>query len=412
MAGASAWYWIARPNPDRPAVHPVSVATAIVTSGDLLQTVRLTGTIAAEKYASIAAPRIQGNRSNFNRGGPGGMGGDFDLVLTRLADPGSPVKAGDVVVEFDRQAQELRLDDYEDSLIQHEANLNRLTANLAASAESLQQQVRVAKADYDKARLDWTTAPIRPAIDAEKLNIAVDQTREQYEQMLKQADLLIESQRAQIRAEEIDRDQARMEVQRAQTNLERMTIRAPIPGLAVLQTLFRQGQLAQVRVGDRVFPGQTFLIIVDPRSMVVDTTVNQVDAQRVRLGQRTRIRLDAYPEMELPGTVTGIGAMSKTSATRAGYVGQIPIRLKVECEESRLIPDLTAGADVLVASEKSAVIVPRAAVFEEEGKAFVFLRRAEGWVRRPIERGLSNHIAVAVRSGLRSGDTVALQRPM
>jgi HlyD family secretion protein len=420
IGGAFAWYRYSQTTAQAPAQVAV-VPTIPVTSGELSATVRIAGTVAAEQYASIMAPRIQGNRNNYNRGGQPNQGGggnfqnnDFNLTVTKLASPGGPVKAGDVVAEFDTQAQQQRLDDYKDSVVQLEANINRLKANLAASKEFLAQQVRIAKADWDKAVLDLKTAPVRSAIDAEKFQLAADQAKESYEQLVKQAQLQEVSQTATIRASEFDRDQSRIELDRSQANIERMSMKSPIDGITVLQTLFRQGQMAQVRVGDQVNAGQPFLSIVNPSSMVINASVNQVDAEKIRLGLKARIRLDAYPDIELPGTVVGIGAMSKTSNVRAAYLSEIPVRVKIDQAkiDSRIIPDLTASAEIIISSDKDALIAPRAAIFQENGKPFVFLQSATGWVRKQIELGLESNTAVAVRSGLRKGDVIALQRPM
>lgn len=415
----TAWYLNSRSTAKDKTATLVTIPTMVVGTGDLQTTVRIAGTVAAERYASIMAPRIQGNRGNYNRGGQGGNGGnginnDFNLLITKLAEPGSWVKSGDVVAEFDTEAQRTRLDDYKDSVVQLDANINRLKANLAASKESLSQQVRSAKADWDKAALDLQTAPIRSAIDAEKYKIAVEETKEAYAELVKQAQLQDVSQSSQIKASEFDRDQSGIELQRAENNIQRMTMKSPIQGIAVLQTLFRQGQMAQVRVGDQVNPGQTFLSIVDPSSMVINATVNQVDAEKIRLGQKASIRLDAYPDIRLPGTVVGIGAMSKTSNVRASYVSEIPVRVKIDQAkvDSRIIPDLTASAEIVIGSESNALIASRAAIFEEGGKPFVFTRTPAGWARKPVELGTKNNIAVAIQSGLQKGDVVALQRPL
>ena len=418
MVAGGAWYWKSRV-PDTNSGGPiVSVPVIAASLGNLQSTVRIAGTVSAARYASIMAPRIQGNRGNFNRGGQqqgaNGNFNDFNLTITRLVAPGSSVKAGEVVTEFDLTAQQQRVDDYKDSVVQTEANLNRLKANLAFFKEAMAQQVRSAKAEWDKAKLDLQTAPIRSRIDAEKYQIAVDEAKEAYDELRKQADLQEVSQTAQIKATDLDLQASRIQLEQSQTNVERMTMKAPINGIAVLQTLFRQGQMAQVRVGDQVNPGQTFLSIVDPSSMVVNASVNQVEAEKIRLGQKARIRLDAYPDIELPGTVAGIGAMAKTSNIRASYVSEIPVRLKIDQAkvDSRIIPDLTASAEIIINSETDTVITPRSAVFEDGGKPVVFLQSPTGWIRKPVELGLMSNTAVAVRSGLRKGDVVALQRPL
>jgi len=63
------------------------------------------------------------------------------------------------------------------------------------------------------------------------------------------------------------------------------------------------------------------------------------------------------------GTLIGIGALSKTSTFRASYVGEIPVRLKIERTDTRLIPDLTGSAEIVLNSETNALMVPRSAVF-------------------------------------------------
>src|ERR1700687_4729491 len=68
IGGAFAWYRYSQTTAQAPAQVAV-VPTIPVTSGELSATVRIAGTVAAEQYASIMAPRIQGNRNNYNRGG-------------------------------------------------------------------------------------------------------------------------------------------------------------------------------------------------------------------------------------------------------------------------------------------------------------------------------------------------------
>ena len=191
-----------------------------------------------------------------------------------------------------------------------------------------------------------------------------------------------------------------------------MTVKSPIEGIAVMASIVRNGEYGQVREGDQISAGQPFLTIVDPRSMVLNATVNQVDAEKLRLGMKASVHVDAYPDMDLPGTVLGIGAMSATSTFRANYVGQIPVLIRIDKPDSRVIPDLSGSADVVLEAETQAVVLPRAAVFEESGRSFVFVQGPQGWVKKQVELGTRSNIAVAIRSGVQKGDVVALERPI
>jgi HlyD family secretion protein len=332
-------------------------------------------------------------------------------VLLEVAKPGSHVKKGDIVAEFDRQYQLNRLDDYKATVAQLDANVKKLKADLATAEEAHRQLVNSSKANWDKALLDLKTAEVRSAIEAEDLQLAARETEAQYKQVAAEAKLVEGSQRAQIRASEIERDQAKIELDRATMNVNRMIVRAPMDGIVVMQSIWRGGDFGQVQQGDQIWPGMTFMQIVDPSSMVIMGNVNQVDAESVRLGSKAIAHLDAYPGFQFPARVVGVGAMTKPGAWRPNFMREIAIRLKLEQIDPRVIPDLSASTDILLASEKQATLAPLDAVFfEGPAKPFVFLRTSSGWQRREIELGLRNHVAAVVRAGVSPGDVVALER--
>jgi HlyD family secretion protein len=182
-------------------------------------------------------------------------------------------------------------------------------------------------------------------------------------------------------------------------------------GIAVMASIVRNGEFGQVREGDQVNAGQPFLTVVDPSSMVLDASVNQVDAESLRLGMKATVHLDAYPDIALPAVLEGIGAMSKTSTFRANYVSSIPVRFRIERTDARVIPDLTGSADVILGADTGTLILPRAAVFQEDGGSFVYTQGPDGWVKKQVEPGMRNYTQVAIRSGLQKGDVVALERP-
>jgi multidrug efflux pump subunit AcrA (membrane-fusion protein) len=335
------------------------------------------------------------------------------LVLVNVAPAGGHVKKGDIIAEFDRTSQLNRLDDYKDSVIQQDANLKKMKSDQAVARESHEQQIRSAKADLDKAELDLKTAPVRSAIESETLKLAVEEAQAHYKQIFSEAKLFDESQRAARRAAEIDRDQAKIELQRAERNIERMVVRAPMNGVVVMQSIFRGGDFGQVQKGDQLYPGMMFMQVIDPTSMVLGAVVNQVDAEAIRLGMKAMVRLDAYPGLVLSAHVIGIGAMTKPGVWRPTYMREIPVRLKLDAVDGRVIPDISASADIQLSIEKQVNVAPLSAVFYDRpgGKPFVFLRSAAGWERRDVELGLTNNVAVVVRSGAASGDVLAAEKP-
>lgn len=116
------------------------------------------------------------------RGGGGG-GGDFSLVLQNAAKPGSMVRKGQVIAEFDRQYMLNRLDDYRASVSQQEDAVKKLRAELGIARKAYEQKLEGAKADLDKARLDVKTAPVLSAMEAERVKLAAEEAEARYKQV-------------------------------------------------------------------------------------------------------------------------------------------------------------------------------------------------------------------------------------
>jgi len=329
-----------------------------------------------------------------------------------LPNAGGRVKKGDPVAEFDRVSMLNRIDDYKDSVIQTEASIRNKKATLAVADEAHKQQVKVAKADMEKAKLDLQTLEVVSAIDAEKLKLAAEETEAHYKQLLKEIPLLVTSQTADLRGVELTRDESKIELQKAVSNADRMILKAPMDGIAVMQSIRRGMEFGQAKVGDTIYPGQGFMQIVDPSSMVMNATINQVDAELLRIGMKAVVHLDAYPGIELPAHVFAIGAVP-VAGRRPNFMREIPVRLKLDKMDSRIVPDLSASADVTLDSEQQAALAPLGSVFQDgpAAKPFVFVRSTNGWQKREVELGLRNNTSVAVRSGLANGDVVALDPP-
>jgi HlyD family secretion protein len=346
-------------------------------------------------------------------GGGGGGGGDWNLVLQKAAVGGSFVKKGDVVAEFDRENMLLRLDDYRATVVQAKASIDKMKADLEVTKKNHEQSIARAKARLDKARLDMKTLPVLSEMDAVRTKLALEEAEATYQQVLGERRLMDISIAAQLRSTEIEYQQTLVELKRSEANVDRMVLKAPIDGLVVMQTIRRGGDLAQVQVGDQLHPGILFMTIVDPSSMVVNAVVNQLDSERLRIGAKAKVRFDAYPDLELPAHVYSLGAIANQGGQRSSFVKEIPVKLKLDKMDPRVIPDLTASVDVIVESEpQQAAVVPLAAVFQEgQGQPFVFVQEPQGWRRRDVELGVRNHINAAVRSGLKPKDIVALERP-
>ena len=399
LAAVVAPIWFVRQSTARPAATSLSlIRTVRATRGGIQSTVRLSGSILARRFANIAAPVVQA--SDAGRG----------LVLIELAESGSRIKEGQVVARIDGQAVQDHLDDVEALLLQAELDLRKLQAVHSAESEAVAQRVRAAKAKLEKARLDLRTVEVRSAIDRELLKLAAEEAQARYQEALREVSLVLSRQQAELRLLDLAREKQERHRNRHREDIKRFTLRAPMDGQVVMKTVMRSGNLAQVRVGDELGPGQPFARVVDLSRMELDATVNQAESELVHIGQPATVRFDAFPDLVLEAHVESVGALALSAGRRiSNYLRQIPVRLSIEGSDSRVIPDLTASADVVYAQQEEALIVPREAVYEEGGKSVVYVKQAESFAPREVALGVASGTQVAVLSGLEAGEEIALQ---
>lgn len=371
--------------------------TATATRGALDVRLRITGSTTATDFANITAPRLRGPEA-----GP--------MVILRLAPAGKVVQPGEVVLEFDPQSMKDHLDDTIDGLRDRQNDVAKRKVNNELRMENLRQSLRQAKAAVDKAALDYRTLDVRTDIDRELLRLALEEAQAAYKEMQSEVALTEESLAADLRNAEISMKMEELHVQRHESDLEKLVIRAPIPGMVVLQTMFRPGgDQVTVAVGDRMGPGQPVMKIINPEKMMVEGTVNQAEVTRLRIGQEAVIGLDAFPEATYRGKVFSIGAIGVGSRRENYYIRNIPVKVVIENPDHRVIPDLSAFANVLVDRQESALLVPAAAVGEQDGKQFVYVRTEKGFEKREVKAGVSNGVQTAILEGLKEGEVVRAQ---
>ncbi len=369
--------------------------TATVQRGALEVRARVTGQTSARNYANIVAPRLRS------------PDGNSAMVILKLVNSGSMVKKGDVVVEFDGQNMKDHLDDTIAGLRDKENDLKKKKVEQELDMENLRQTLRQAKAALDKATLDLKTADIRTDIDREILKLAVEEADAAYKELQTDVPKKVASQAADLRITEIGKLMEDQHVERHEEDLRRIVVRAPMDGMVVLQTMFRPGgDQVSLAVGDRVGPGQQVAKVIDPTSMQVEGVINQSESSNFRIGQTSAIGLDAFPGARYEGKVYAIGALAISGGRQQYYIRSVPVRVQVLNPDKRVIPDLSASADVLITRHENSLLVPASAL-EFDGKQTVaYVKAASGFERRTVKPGGSNGVHVAILEGLRENEVV------
>jgi len=296
------------------------------------QGLRLKGTTEATQSRAILAPMLSGQQVGI-------------LTITKLLPPGAHVRRGDVLVEFDRQAQIRDALDKQAEYNKFVDQVSQEQAKESAARAKDETELQQAESDLSKAQLEMQKADILSRIDVEKAQENLEQAKATLQQRRETFDLKRKAAIAAIHILEIQRDRTRQTMLHAQRNAELMQVRSPIDGVVVLNTIWKQGKMGEVQEGDQVRPGVPFMQVVDPSKMEVLVQVNQEDFLSLKIGQPATVRLDAYPEMVFAGKLEQISPIARNGSFSA-KVRTFTAVFSIAGNDPRLMPDLSAAVDV------------------------------------------------------------------
>jgi HlyD family secretion protein len=146
----------------------------------------------------------------------------------------------------------------------------------------------------------------------------------------------------------------------AADNLSKCRFVAPFDG--VLSALnVEKGEI--VITGTMNNPGTQIMTVSDLSRMLVRAEVDETDVVDMKLGQKAKISVDAFPDTSFAGTVTEIGNTAKAS-TISSVAGQTNFEVKVAFDDNvpEVRPGMTADVDIETATHPKTLAVPIQAV--------------------------------------------------
>jgi len=158
-------------------------------------------------------------------------------------------------------------------------------------------------------------------------------------------------------------EQARLDLEEAQTQLAQAQLYAPIDGTALS---------VDVEVGEQVQAGTSAVTLADLNALELTVNVAEVDIGQIYLEQRAEITVDALPDQVFNGVVARIAPSSESESGVVNY--PVTIRL-TDTDLPGIRPGITAVADILGDETADSWLVPTSAVRELDGESVVMILR-------------------------------------
>jgi multidrug efflux pump subunit AcrA (membrane-fusion protein) len=187
--------------------------------------------------------------------------------------------------------------------------------------------------------------------------------------------------------------------------MESFTLRAPGDGIIEYYKNRRTGN--KTAVGDQPWWGSPLMGLPDLSRMKVLTSVDETDIGRVAVGQKTIVRIDAYPQHTFEGKVTSLSRISRQKE-KDSEEKVFDVEVLLDGTHPVLKPGMTVSCDLVVADLAEALYVDNDAVRRDDDGFCMYVKRLFGARRVPVTLGPRNTDWTVVVGDVDEGDRVLL----
>lgn len=263
---------------------------------------------------------------------------------------------------------------------------------LAAKGYVTALQLEADRFSIEKERIVLETAKT-------KLNVLRNFTRAK---MLSQLEADIKTAEANLKSQESTHALDMEKLELVQAQIEKCEIRAPADGQVVYANSNerRGGSEVVIEEGAMVRERQVLIRLPDPRRMQVKAKINESRIDRVHEGMQASVRLDAFPEREMHGTVRKVDAYPLAGSWFMSNVKEYGTFIEIHDPPEGMRPGMTAEVRIKVEQLPEALQVPVQAVVEHGSEHYCLLPADNGIEARKIKIGSTNEKFVIIREGL------------
>lgn len=318
------------------------------------------------------------------------------------------MKKGDFVAELDKSEVTSKLKDSQLSVQKLDAQYlqTKLDSTLTLS-QARDELVNLFYAQEEKHLVVEQSAYEAPAM-RRQAEIDYERAQRSYEQAKKNYVTRTKQSVAKAQAAEADLMKERQRMDLYQNTAEEFTIKAPENGMVIYA---REWNGKKKIVGSTINAWEpTVATLPDLREMESITYISEVDIQKVAVGQKVTLTLDADPNKKLTGQVTTVANIGEQRPNSDSKVFEV--RIKVNESDTTLRPAMTTSNEILIARLDTSLSVPLECVHNEGTLTFVYKKNGGSIVRQEVKLGLLNDNAAVVQSGLDERDEVLLSVPV
>jgi len=355
--------------------------------------VTVTGELIAKNFENIVGPDLRSGLFRVN-----------DVRIQDLIPEGTQVAAGDYVAEIDRSRARNALLDMEEHFEQHLTTAETLALDSAVNLKALRDNILNLGLAIEEAKMVLEESTFEPPATIRRAEINLDKAERALIQAKANYQLRKRQYESRVKSNQIDLDRHGRELVVMNEILASFTIRAPKSGMVIYHRE-RSGQ--KRRTGSVLSAWDNVVATLpDLSEMLSRAFVNEIDISKVKLGQKVRIGVDAFPDKKYTGVVTSVSDIGEQLANTDAKVFEVII--EVHEFDPIMRPTMTTSNAIVINTLSDVTYISTNAIFSRDSIPFVY---TVNQTKQVVVLGESNENESIIEQGLSPGDRVYVSIP-
>lgn len=326
------------------------------------------------------------------------------VKIQNLIPEGTVVDSGAWVATLDRSEADNSLKDIADELEKIQSQYLRTQLDTTIQLRQLRDDLINLRFNMEEVSIALEQSKYEPPATIRQAQISLDKATRAFEQAKKNYNLKVEQSKADMTEVSINLAKSKRRKEEMESVLKNFDIKAPSSGMVI----YRREWNGQKRtVGSEINTWDlTVAELPDLSTLLSRTYVNEIDISKVRVGQKVKIGVDAFPEKSYTGIITEVANIGEQLPNADAKVFEVMIELFEK--DPILRPSMTTSNKIVTNEFPDVLSIPLETVHSNDTISYVYSRKG---VKKVVVLGESNENSIIVEKGLEEGEEIYISVP-
>ncbi|MCB8999499.1 MAG: HlyD family efflux transporter periplasmic adaptor subunit [Bacteroidales bacterium] len=368
--------------------------TTKVEKGNFEVVVAVTGELRAQNSTEIRGPSELRSQNLRIR----------SIKIQNLIPEGTVVDSGDWVATLDRSEADNSLKDISDELEKDESQFLKTQLDTTIQLRQLRNDLINLKFNMEEMEIALEQSKFEPPATIRQATINLDKATRAYEQAENNYALKVAQSKANMTEVGINLTKQKRRKMEMESVLKNFDIKAPSSGMVIYH---REWNGQKRTVGSEINTWDlTVAELPDLSTLASRTYVNEIDISKLKVGQKVKIGVDAFPDKSYTGVVSEVANIGEQLPNADAKVFEVNINIYER--DPILRPSMTTSNKIVTKEFPDVLFIPLETVHSNDSLTYVYTRKGN---KKVVVLGESNENSIIVEQGLSEGEEILISVP-